>query len=304
MSRISIIFTLLLGFKSQAQIIKANSILWEIRKSDSSQVSYVLGTIHMFDTSEYKLPMDTFKKLISRCGNLCVEVNTFDFNTEILIQRLSKANKSERNAKESLNKKQYGSLVNILKGLGFNRSQIKHLSTEINIGILCNIIAIKSFTENTTMKFCYPDFELTLYANTLNHTKIHSLDRNYDIIKVFGILNDYSHTKSALINIIDSFNNPKKHTAINLIMNQYINQSFDPDSFFISKNLLEDTLKHYLLEQRNINFANRIDSLYSLDKKLFVAIGIGHLFGNTGVLNLLEQKGYAIKPYKIDFIKK
>lgn len=301
---ISVIFTLLLGFKSQAQIRKANSILWEIRKSDSSQVSYVLGTIHIFDTSEYKLPMDTFKKLISRSGNLCVEINPYDIDYETLALKTMQSAKSDQNAKNSLDKNQYKRLVKILKDLGFKKPQIKHLTTKIGIGYLGMNLSILLISESST-QLSYPDFELLAYAHRAYHINTFSLETIDEQMNAINKqISNNNEFKQALIRLIDSFDFLKKNNSHSSSNNQYISQKFDFDNSDTGKISKDDSISQNIHDQRNINMANRIDSLYSLDKKLFVAIGIGHLFGNTGVLTLLEQKGYIIKPYKIDFIKK
>ena len=51
-----------------------------------------------------------------------------------------------------------------------------------------------------------------------------------------------------------------------------------------------------LILDRNINMAERIDSLLELkDNVLFCAVGAGHLASNGGIINLLRQKGYTMR---------
>ena len=51
-----------------------------------------------------------------------------------------------------------------------------------------------------------------------------------------------------------------------------------------------------LILDRNINMAERIDSLLKLeDNVLFCAVGAGHLASNGGLINLLRQKGYTMR---------
>src|SRR5690606_29823571 len=54
---------------------------------------------------------------------------------------------------------------------------------------------------------------------------------------------------------------------------------------------------------RNQKMANGIDKIMK-DKPVFVIIGAAHLPYEHGVLNLLHQKGYTIKPYPIKVSKK
>jgi len=49
-----------------------------------------------------------------------------------------------------------------------------------------------------------------------------------------------------------------------------------------------------MLDKRNENWIEDIKSLIEKDK-IFIAVGMGHLGGDNGILNLLEKKGYGIQ---------
>jgi uncharacterized protein YbaP (TraB family) len=49
-----------------------------------------------------------------------------------------------------------------------------------------------------------------------------------------------------------------------------------------------------ILDKRNENWIEDIESLIENDK-IFIAVGMGHLGGENGILNLLEKKGYGIQ---------
>lgn len=54
-------------------------------------------------------------------------------------------------------------------------------------------------------------------------------------------------------------------------------------------------LQRVLLDERNPNMANKIESLLKNDKASFVAVGALHLIGNKGVPELLRQRGYKVQ---------
>jgi len=54
---------------------------------------------------------------------------------------------------------------------------------------------------------------------------------------------------------------------------------------------------------RNVGMANGIEKLIKEKKTIFVMIGVAHLPYETGVLNLLFQKGFHIKPYNVTLNK-
>jgi len=52
----------------------------------------------------------------------------------------------------------------------------------------------------------------------------------------------------------------------------------------------------YMLYRRNANMVRRMDSIMKLGKTMFTAVGCSHLPGSKGVLQLLIDKGYKVRP--------
>lgn len=61
------------------------------------------------------------------------------------------------------------------------------------------------------------------------------------------------------------------------------------------KSVSSEFLQHVLLDQRNPNMANKIETLLKNDKATFVAVGALHLLGEKGVPKLLQQRGYEVQ---------
>ncbi len=56
--------------------------------------------------------------------------------------------------------------------------------------------------------------------------------------------------------------------------------------------------QRWMLDERNVIMANRIDSVLKSGTPLFSAVGAAHLPGETGVIKLLRSKGYNMRPVK------
>ena len=54
--------------------------------------------------------------------------------------------------------------------------------------------------------------------------------------------------------------------------------------------------KQAMIYQRNEIMANRMSTLIELEGSVFCAIGAGHLTGEKGVLRMLKQNGFKVKP--------
>ena len=52
------------------------------------------------------------------------------------------------------------------------------------------------------------------------------------------------------------------------------------------------------LSNRNHKWIPKINSMIA-DRRVFIAVGAGHLGGKEGVLNLLREEGYTITPLKL-----
>ncbi|WP_353152319.1 TraB/GumN family protein [Herminiimonas fonticola] len=54
-------------------------------------------------------------------------------------------------------------------------------------------------------------------------------------------------------------------------------------------------LQQVLLDKRNPNMANKVETLLKTDKTSFVAVGALHLLGDKGVPSLLQKRGYEVQ---------
>lgn len=65
----------------------------------------------------------------------------------------------------------------------------------------------------------------------------------------------------------------------------------------LNKELGLETRK-VIVDKRNENWLDNIESLINQDNA-FIAVGMGHLGGENGLLNLLEKKGYRLERIRI-----
>ena len=81
-------------------------------------------------------------------------------------------------------------------------------------------------------------------------------------------------------------------------MNQMVDAYADEDLDFIlnwSRDIFTAEYYKELLTDRNVIMADQIDSLSHIEPT-FIAVGSGHLPGDSGVVELLEAKGYSMRP--------
>lgn len=76
-------------------------------------------------------------------------------------------------------------------------------------------------------------------------------------------------------------------------LNRYKNESI-ADYYSGMVTHMGEELTNILVDERNKNWIKEIEYLIQTDPT-FIAVGVGHLGGENGILNLLAQKGYRIK---------
>lgn len=307
--------TFLINLKLTSQIAYNHSILWEIRKNDSAQVSYVLGTFHQMDTSHYRLPTDTFIKLIAQCGNLCLEKDYNSSKLRSFYAELSQYKRGDLNTQQVLDRKYYKKLTSNLEKTGFPKREIRQLTKKKKFGYFYLILPLL-LTKHPENKYNYfMDVSLLKYAKSGYFVQIIGLE-NMDSVTSY-MREYYSNIPFLKAQLENSLSDSIDVVLQNKIwmdseISTYVKQEFsefNSDIDTINDASYYDSIwggiYHYNIHtQRNIAMANGIDSLYKLNRKLFIAIGASHLFGKYGILNLLNNKGYMIKPHKVEIKKK
>jgi hypothetical protein len=104
----------------------------------------------------------------------------------------------------------------------------------------------------------------------------------------------YETQAKSLLTSIDSINNYKVYfeKMVQVYLSQEIEgiEAMFADEAFGMKDGLE-----LLLDKRNINWVEQLKTILPKNN-IFIAVGAGHLVGKKGVLELLKQEGYTVRP--------
>jgi hypothetical protein len=105
---------------------------------------------------------------------------------------------------------------------------------------------------------------------------------------------DFYNSSEFIIEFCDSYYE-EQNTVIQLI-EHYLEADLDNiyELIYKQKHVPEEE-REVLFDKRNKIFADRIDTMIQNTPTL-VAFGAGHLMGEPGVIQLLEDKGYELKP--------
>ena len=103
----------------------------------------------------------------------------------------------------------------------------------------------------------------------------------------------YQEQAKALMELIDDFQTQKIN--FEQLLNCYKNQNASELEKLIETDPEFKNQKAELLDNRNTNWVNQFQQIMP-QSSLFVAVGAGHLFGKQGLIQLLREKGFQLKP--------
>ncbi len=284
---LSILFFLFFALSSQAQETP-KTLLWRISGNNFTRPSYLYGTMHTADKRVYFLG-DSVYNSISFCDGFAMEIDPRESIDTFLNSLESKAlNIGYRNSIEnSLVKKDSGSYKRKQWELDSAYTKLRQRYYDLSSRDIARLRKAYRQRDRNDMNTTFD-----LYLFDLAKTQG----------KIMGGLEDISGRSAMLDEIGNSFdpdlflkNQRKKYVDVFewLIVN-YTAAELDKLHEF-SK--LGQTAREIsiMLNNRNDIMAKRIDSLGQI-RSTFSAVGAAHLPGDSGVINLLIQKGFTVEP--------
>lgn len=262
-----------------------SSLLWEISGNGLLTSSYLYGTIHLICENDLKIA-DPVQKALLMSEQLVLELDMTDpdflkeYQKAMIMQEGS-------NLRKLLSPDDYLVITKFFKD-----------SLDIN---LQEVGVIKPFYITNMMYSkilgCQPKpYELELINMAVRDSKpVKGLET---IQQQLDVLNQVPYKKQAemLVESIKNFQNTK--LMYQELLNFYKQQDIGGAYQLVknTKNGLED-FEEKLLIERNKNWMPVIETM-AREKGTFFAVGAGHLAGESGLINLLRQKGFEIRPIK------
>lgn len=285
-----IFFPLLLLINSTINGQNAGGLFWSVVKPGSKDTSYLLGTMHKYPRNVVELPAVVEQKM-DKCQHLYIEINA---NKKLKFKMLlSGSIKNGRAIKKSKNWtdedwvkiKQWFIESHNMDEATFNRLKPRN--------------SLQSFFELFLSLYGY---EKGVVENDLKNMarqrniSINGLDRSWNQIQSWYA---YYAKKSSLPwpeGDIDSLLNNRYHVLADLIIAYAIQDTATIHSYKTME-VWENGLN--LVEWRNPNWMPQLKKL--MNEKTMVAVGVAHLYGPHGVINLLKKEGFDVHPVESHF---
>lgn len=289
MKHLSILFAALFiqniyPVKGVGQTGDMNNLLWEISGNGLSKPSYLYGTIHMICETDFFIK-DQLREKFDNAAKLYLEIDMDDPGMNMKMLQLAML--KDKKLSDFFTPKEYARLND------FFRDSIKMP--------LAMMSTMKPFTLFSLMLMkampCdkQKSYELTFVEMAKEQSKeVLGLETIEDQMKVFDGLpdsvqaqmvmryvNEYAAQQEEFARLVDNY---KKEDLEAL----YATILASPD--------MEGAQDAFLFE-RNRRWIPVIETA-AKEEPIFIAVGAAHLPGEEGVIQLLQKKGYTVRPVK------
>lgn len=283
----SLFLTLLLFSASKAQNIN-NSLLWEISGKELKQPSYIFGILKFIPADQYYFPQIVADKF-NESQILAIET-TLDHHAR---HELNKAAHLEH----------HESLADYLNEQELN--QLKEIFTDkLNISEFKFNLLYKRFKPvmlSTTMT------RLTLKAN-IKYYELELMklahEKDKAIVSLETVENEVAALEkikledqvSALKQTIEDFDTQLEEYQA-LVKAYQAGDLHTTLEYSMHPVEIHDDYEKYFVFERNKQWIPKIEN-YMAEGSTFFAVGASHLSETEGLLNLLQDSGYTVKPLK------
>ena len=263
-----------------------NSLLWKIESKESQYPSYIFGTIHLIDSSDYFLP-PRFQKTFNECKNVVFEIDMKNMNDPAMLMNLLPKilMRGDTSLEDLLSQKDYSILQK-----NFKKSGIPLFLFQKVKPLFLTVFAEGDIVPGSIQNKKYMSYEMEIMEMAKKQNK--STGGLETMEFQIGVLDSIPYKEQAKM-LMESINSKETggnqlKELIDLYKQQNINalhQSIKSDDISVYEKIL--------LNNRNRNWIPVIID-YISHEPTFFAVGAGHLGGKDGVINLLRKKGYKV----------
>ena len=275
-----------------------NSILWSVEHPVTGARSYVMGTIHHIDTNHITLPLDQIAALIAETDFLCLELKLSEAGQQpaefVKAMFVSDTTQRAMGALDETYRKKLSSILQATKQAKDPRFKVMlpYMKPQ-TISFL-----LLMWDQQNSPLFKEPNFGPEAYferyakANAIEVVAFETLNDqlNY-LVRDGGV--SFEDGLEGLKASIDYFAGDSTER-----IDIYANYQRQDLSL-----LPPEVYKDSIMVMRNRNMARQADSLMH-DKTVFVMVGAAHLPFSTGILYLLREKGYRVRPVETAILLK
>lgn len=268
-----------------------NTVFWEITSKDLKAPSYLLGTIHIIPEDMFFWP-DAFQVGLDASHQIVMETNELDMDPAAMFGIMPKIMlPDEQSLRDLVTEDEYEVINRFFGKMGlplpfFDKIKPFFLYMFVDIDV------------NTLFNDGFKSYELEIGEKARAANKpLLGLETLEFQIGLFDAINFEDQADMLVQAILDKeTHSGEKDEKQNQLFHTYVEQDL---------NAIEETIRQtdsmnidinaLLVENRNRAWIPKIEE-WIHQMPTFIAVGAAHLPGEVGVLRLLQEAGYTLKP--------
>lgn len=296
------IFTLIVfSACDKKEIVKEDNeitpLFYKISDKNNTTI-YLLGSIHAADDTIYPLN-DTIMNSFNDSDYLAVEVDTlslqnnFDLSFKLAEKMMYNDSTTIKNhiGDELYNKmvnflkekKSYSSLYDNYKPVFFEslfeNLIINDAMLKSESGIDMYFLSLASENNKKILEVESAEFQYNLLLNT-------PLELDKIIIEEY--IDNYDLNVSQMKDLYELWKKGDKEQLENILINSESQNATEEE-----KKLMENYNQSLIID-RNYGMANVLENYFEKKQNVFCVVGLGHVIGDEGIINLLQKRGYDV----------
>lgn len=267
------------------------AFFWQVTSARASV--YLMGSIHFADKSFYPLRqeiVDVFEKSDALVVEL--DINNIDHNAYHRLLLEKGMYKDGSTIKDVISDKTWLQLEQVLEKLHISYEDVKSYKPGI---LVLTLAAMQVMQMGFDPELGIDAYFLNKAVSDVSAKKIIELETLEQQVNLFlNIANGELLLKESLYSLDESES----------MMAEMVRYWKTGDKEKMNKLLFEDAVNEYptfsaiydsLIYQRNDQMVSKIDQMLKQQGSYFVVVGSGHLIGEKGIVNVLQEKGYDVK---------
>lgn len=257
-----------------------NTLLWKLKAPDSGEASYLFGTMHVRDERAFG-SMELIKEKIDACTAFATEFNLTEADINLRSDALDL--KEYKSLEKLLSPRKYAK-IKAVTARYFNLDISPFVS--VKPIVIANLISAAILSDDKDLSL---DYYLREYADSQEKISlgIETYREQLDLMAKIPL--EYQ-----MKNLFEIVHNPVKYRRHHQKMADYY-QKGDIDKLYQATKKGLGKMRRLLLYNRNKIMAERLSQMMR-EQSLFAAVGAAHLSGAKGLLRLLKQEDFLVKP--------
>lgn len=274
---------------SFAQEFKKNAIFWEVTGNGLEKPSYIMAILKFIPESEYILPPIALEK-INACRILSTET-LLDHRSKHELNKAAHLGHHE-SLKDYLSKEEFNSLEDLFKDrFGIGKLKFEMVYSKFKPVMLSTTMTRLALKED--IKFYELDLINIANKNGMIMLGLEPVEREVEALERFSLEDQINALKHTITHFDQQVSN--YHKVVEAYTAGDLHTTLEYTLHPVENNRMFRT---YFIERRNSEWLPKMVG-YMKQAPTFFAIGASHLADEKGLLSLLEQRGYTIKPMKL-----